>query len=141
MKLFVARKNGTKGFTAGRFYIDGDFFCHTLEDEVREVEGEPVELWKIKGQTAIPRGKYRVILSHSQHFGKVLPEVLNVPGYIGVRIHPGNTAADTEGCILVGDDEPTAQGFMGHSKAAFDRVFAKIQEAINCGEEVWLTVE
>jgi len=140
LNLFIARLNGTKGFTGGRLYCNAVFECFTLEDEVREVDRQAVEKWKIKGQTAIPRGKYRVILSYSPHFGRILPEVLNVPGYIGVRIHSGNKADDTEGCILVGDEDPS-DGFMGESRQAFDRVFQKIQETINCGEEVWITLE
>jgi len=140
LNLFIARNNGTNGFTGGRLYLNSNFECFTLEDEVREVQGEPVERWKVPGQTAIPRGKYRVIVSFSGHFQQRLPEVLNVPGYIGVRIHPGNRAEDTEGCILVGDEDPS-DGFMGESRQAFGRVFAKINEAINCGEEVWITLE
>ena len=140
LKLFVARLNGTQGFTGGRLYCNAVFECFTLEDEVREIAGQPVEKWKIKGETAIARGKYRVILSYSPHFGRILPEILNVPGYIGVRIHCGNKADNTEGCLLVGDEDPS-DGFMGQSRQAFDRVFARISEAINIGEEVWITLE
>lgn len=140
LKLFVARHGGTEKFTGGRLYINGEFECFTLEDEVREIQNEPVEKWKIKGQTAIPRGKYKVIISFSPRFGKRLPELLNVPGYVGVRIHPLNTAAQTEGCIGVGDDDPS-DGFLGQSRAAFNRIFEKIQDALNVGEDVWITIE
>ena len=140
LNLFVARLNGTKGFTGGRLYCNAVFECFTLEDEVREVAGQPVEKWKIKDKTAIPRGKYRVILSFSPHFQKRLPELLNVPGFTDIRIHKGNTDVDTKGCLLVGDGEPE-NDFMGKSGQAFDRVFARISEAINTGEEVWITLE
>lgn len=140
LNLFVARRNGTHGFTGGRLYLNGTFECYTMEDEVRETPGRPVEEWKVKGETAIPRGRYRVIVSKSARFGRDLPEVLNVPGYAGVRIHPGNASANTEGCILVGDEDPS-DGFMGKSRQAFDRVFARIMDAINTGGQVWLTIE
>lgn len=138
LDIFVARKEGTKGFAGGRLYLNGTFECYTLEDEVREIKDVPVEQWKVKGETAIPRGRYRVIVSKSNRFGKDLPEILNVPGYTGVRIHPGNNAENTEGCLLVGDEDPS-DGFMGKSVQAFDRVFARIMDAINTGSEVWIT--
>lgn len=139
MKLFVARREGTNGFTSGRFYIDTTFECYTLEDEVREVKGKPVAEWKIKGETAIPRGTYKVIINYSNRFKRDLPLLLNVEGFTGVRIHPGNTAANTEGCILVGD-ESSEDGFMGKSKQAFDRLFPKIKAALDGGEKVFITI-
>ena len=139
LDIFIKRNQPEHGFTGGALQLNGQFECFTLEDEVREVDGAPVEQWKIKGETAIPRGRYRVIVSYSQHFGRQLPELLNVPGYSGVRIHPGNTAKDTEGCILVGDDDPS-DGFLGKSAQAFDRVFRRILDATNTGGEIWLTI-
>lgn len=82
--------------TIGRLLIDGDKFCYTLEDKVREPGV------KIYGQTAIPEGRYRITMTWSPHFKMVLPLVNDVPGFEGIRIHSGNTEADTEGCILVG---------------------------------------
>lgn len=87
--------------------------CWSLEDVVREVPGQPVASWKIHGKTAIPRGRYRVIVDHSEHFGKDLPHLLDVPGFDGVRIHGGNTAADTEGCVLVAHHHPTEDVIQG----------------------------
>lgn len=89
--------NGTN--TIGRMLIDGKFFAHTLEDVYRELKSKED---KIKGKTAIPNGRYKVILSMSNRFKKELPEILNVPYFTGIRIHSGNTEKDTEGCILVG---------------------------------------
>lgn len=83
-------------YTIGKLYIDGAYFCDTLEDVVRK-PGE-----KIYGKTAIPSGMYRVRKTYSPRFKKVLPEILEVEGFSGVRIHAGNTAKDTEGCILLG---------------------------------------
>lgn len=90
------------GTTIGELYIDGRAFCYTLEDEIREVEGRPVSEWKIPGRTAIPFGKYKVEVTYSNRFKEDLPLVMGVPGFSGIRFHAGNTAEDTEGCILVG---------------------------------------
>lgn len=88
--------------TIGTLSIDGQVLCHTLEDRSREIEGRPVNDWKVPGSTAIPRGSYAVLCDYSERFKRVLPRLLDVPGFAGVRIHAGNTAKDTEGCILVG---------------------------------------
>ena len=94
MHLRVLREPSTAAATLGILLIDGVFACWTLEDVVRPV--------KIPGETAIPAGRYDVRLSLSQRFQKVLPEVLAVPGFAGIRIHAGNTQADTHGCVLGG---------------------------------------
>lgn len=101
MKLTLIRDDCGPGRTLGTLRIDGVYFCQTLEDEDRRLEADPAA--KIPGETAIPRGTYRVIIDHSQRFGRDMPHILDVPGYEGVRIHSGNTAADTDGCILVGN--------------------------------------
>jgi hypothetical protein len=141
IKLFVARGTKAKTHTAGKMYWNGELLCYTLEDPVREIKGSPVEEWKIKGETAIPEGKYRVILTKSPRFKRILPEVLNVPGYTAVRIHAGNQTKDTDGCILVGMyDGNDTDNWLGNSRKAEDLLVTKIQEAINTGEEVWLTI-
>lgn len=96
MILKVERLWKTNDATIGQLYIDGAFKCYTLEDVVRP-EGE-----KIPGATAIPKGTYTVTVDYSERFKKLLPHILDVPNFEGVRIHGGNTSADTEGCILVG---------------------------------------
>lgn len=95
MELLLIRNTCTNNSTIGDLLIDGEYFCHTIEDVVRE-SGE-----KVSGQTAIPSGKYEVVLSMSRRFKKLLPELLNVPNFAGVRMHGGNTSEDTEGCIIV----------------------------------------
>ena len=117
MNLIVKRFEFGPDYTIGRLYIDGDYFCYTLEDKVR------VE--KIPGETAIPAGRYSVIVDHSNHFQRDLPHILNVPGFEGVRIHPGNTKADTEGCILVGYTW-NGVGFVGNSRQAFEDFFHRL---------------
>ena len=119
MELQVKRTDFTDSSTIGELSVNGQFECYTLEDKVRPV--------KIAGKTAIPAGRYEVIIDFSQRFGRLLPLLLNVPNFEGVRIHPGNMAANTEGCILVGEEK--SQNFMGQSRAAFDRLFAKLSAA------------
>ena len=97
MKLFLQRIAQTPEYTIGRLEINGKFFCHTLEDAVREE--------KIAGKTAIPAGTYQVIVNRSPKFKRDLPLLLDVPNFEGIRIHRGNTAKDTSGCILVGENK------------------------------------
>ena len=94
MNLVLQRIAQTPEYTIGRLEIDGQFFCNTLEDPVRDE--------KIAAKTAIPEGTYEVIVNRSPRFKRDLPLLLNVPNFEGIRIHRGNTAKDTSGCILVG---------------------------------------
>lgn len=94
MKLLLIRKKYDLDYTHGELFVDDKFFCHTLEDAIGTK--------KVYGETAIPTGIYNVVISYSNHFKRDLPELLNVPNYAGIRIHGGNTSADTLGCILVG---------------------------------------
>ena len=102
MELILKRTRLKEEYTVGQLYVDGEFFCFTLEDKVREVPNVPVQTWKIKGETAIPYGKYKVILEHSPRFGPETLTILGVPGFVGIRMHSGNTHKDTEGCIILG---------------------------------------
>ena len=99
MILRIDRLYMKPSYTIGKLYVDGQYFCDTLEDAVRDV--------KIAGKTAIPAGTYKVITSFSNRFCKIMPEILGVPNFTGVRIHSGNTAADTAGCVLVGENKIT----------------------------------
>ena len=129
MELKVLRKELTAKSTIGELHVDGKFECFTLEDAVRPV--------KIKGLTAIPAGVYEVVVNFSQRFQRPLPLLLNVPNFDGVRLHAGNTDADTEGCLLVGKTK--GADFIGASRAAFDAVFAKIQRA-TAREKVFIEI-
>jgi hypothetical protein len=119
MNLTVARKEFTEKSTIGDLLIDGEFECFTLEDCVRPA--------KIMGMTAIPAGTYEVVINFSGRFKRPLPLLLKVPDFEGVRIHPGNTDADTEGCILVG--RMKQPDFIGESRVAFEALFTKMQAA------------
>ena len=126
MKLKVIREASSKNATIGKLFIDDVFFCYTLEDVVRDV--------KIYGETAIPTGMYEVKLTMSNRFKKVLPLLLNVKNFEGVRIHAGNTKADTHGCILVGmvrDDEE-----IGMSRVAMNKLMEKLSGQDNITIEI-----
>jgi Family of unknown function (DUF5675) len=138
MKLTLERDKSGLTCTFGVLFIDDTFVCYTLEDVVREVPGVPVEQWKVKGQTAIPAGSYRVGVTFSERFKRMLPILHNVPGFEGVRIHTGNTGADTEGCILLG----AAVGVESvmRSRDAFTKLYPKLINALGRGEGVTLEI-
>jgi hypothetical protein len=135
MNLILKRFEYGTNYTIGKLYNGEEYLCFVLEDKVREVDGKPVSEWKVANETAIPKGTYKVIVDHSNHFGKDLPHILNVPGYEGVRIHTGNTDKDTEGCLLVGSAWPGGDMITG-SRDAFAKVFPLIQAA----KEVTITI-
>lgn len=136
MTVRLTREPTTGGATFGVIFVDGHYACFSLEDAVREQTGQPVSAWKVPGQTAIPSGQYRVIVTPSVRFKQPLPLLLDVPGFSGVRIHPGNTIADTEGCILVGADRDDTRVLQ--SRVAFDGLFAQIQAASG---DIWIDIE
>jgi hypothetical protein len=122
--------------TPGELYLDGLPFCCTLEDPDRRLESGGK---KIPGRTAIPLGTYRVTIDFSPRFKRQLMHVLAVPQFEGVRIHAGNSADDTEGCILVG--ESISGVMLRDSRAALTRLQNEVAAAIDRGEEVSLTIE
>ena len=96
-------------YTIGKLYINDQYFCDTLEDTDRGLTQSMTEQQigskKVYGETAIPTGTYRIIISYSNKFKKQMPLLLNVPGFAGIRIHSGNTEKDSLGCILVGKNK------------------------------------
>lgn len=122
--ITVERTTFTDESTIGELHIDGDLFCYTLEDTCRKGP-------KIAGQTAIPMGKYGVIIDYSERFGKEMPHILDVPGFEGIRIHSGNTSKDTEGCILLG--MRTGPNTIYDSKLAYDKFFGILKERLAKG--------
>lgn len=113
MKIEVRRRYLGSDYTIGSMYINGEYFCDTLEDKVRDLNkdgdlsdnGED----KVYAKTAIPYGKYKVVISFSPKFKRMLPRLLNVPHFEGILIHRGNTAKDSAGCILVGENKVKGQ--------------------------------
>jgi hypothetical protein len=132
MKLIRNRECGATKCTFGTLYIDDLPACYTLEDIEREI--------KIPHETAIPTGVYKVTVTYSQRFKRNLPLLLDVPNFSGVRIHSGNTSADTEGCILLGDVPQFSENFLGNSRQAFNRVFQKINTAYINKDEITLEI-
>ena len=129
MELKLIRKYPGADSIIGELYVNGTFECYTLEDIERPE--------KIKNVTAIPRGKYSVVISFSNHFQKLMPEIQNVPNYSGVRIHSGNVAANTEGCILVG--KVKGDNRIDQSRDAFKVLFPKLEAAAKT-EKIFLEI-
>jgi Family of unknown function (DUF5675) len=117
MDLKLVRKIFTEQSTIGELFVDGKFECFTLEDKVRPV--------KIHGETAIPEGIYEVIINFSPRFKRQLPRLLKVLNFEGILIHPGNSAVNTDGCILVGTTK--SKDFIGNSRVAFNALFPKLE--------------
>ena len=140
MKLTLQRRESFAGATIGKLYIDGAFCCSTLEDQVREIEGVPVEDWKIKGKTAIPSGTYRISLDYSPRFGADTPTIQAVPGFSHIRIHAGNSSDDTEGCILVGLQATEMSLVGGTSRPAVNLLKQELLQAQERGEAISITV-
>jgi len=130
MKLNLKRLHKTDNSTIGELYIDGKFEAYTLEDIERDT--------KVFGKTAIPKGTYEVIMTMSNRFKKMMPLLLNVPGYEGVRIHSGNDATQTEGCILLGTTRSV--DFIGGSRDAIAKFYPKLEAGLKVGK-VTLTIE
>lgn len=150
MELTLRRIARRAGYTIGRLYVDGEMFCDTLEDTDRGLrqgmDEQAIVRVKIKGKTAIPTGRYKIDMrTVSPRFGNRkqyafcggrLPRLEKVPGYVGVLIHVGNTAADTEGCILVGENKQV--GMVLYSSDTFRRLYGVLAKADG---DIWLTVE
>ena len=148
MELILKRIAKRKTYTIGRLYIreqvmdeylpgyEDRYFCDTLEPTWRDYEHGA---YKVKGRSAIPEGRYAVVISYSPKFGAWLPILLGVPKFEGIRIHAGNTAKDTEGCILVGKNKFVGQ--VVDSRIWLHRLKQKIVEAKGRGESVWITIK
>jgi len=133
MQIRVVREPTKNDTTLGSLFIDDHWQCHTLEDVIRPA-GE-----KVYGQTAIPAGRYKLILSMSNRFKKIMPEVVAVPGFAGIRIHAGNTAKDTEGCLLLGQTRNVDTRSIGQSKLALQAFTTKITAVWDAKGELWIT--
>lgn len=138
MKLKLNRILRTNNFTIGELYVDGEKVCDTLEDVVRPLpkdcpntsKGEACKCKEKKyGETAVPAGTYPVILSYSQRFKKVMPELLNVPHFLGIRIHSGNKVEDSEGCILVGEWDGKTVNWISDSVKNYNKLLALLKKA------------
>lgn len=131
IKLTLKRIALQNNYTIGKLLINGDYFCDVLEDKVRglssDMTAEQIAKIKVHSQTAIPIGTYKITLTYSNRFKKILPLLNDVPGFEGIRIHSGNTSADTEGCLLVGQNK--VKGQVINSRDTFNKLMSKIQDA------------
>ena len=132
-------------FTLSHLAIDGIRFApgpYILEDKVREVAGGmPVATWKIPKETAIPVGRYRVEINMSARFVKRMIQLMDVPGYSGIRVHAGNTSHDTDGCMVTGKERDEKHGEVSGSRQALALLFPRVDSALQHGEPVWWVVE
>lgn len=153
MKLKIDRKWRKSTYTVGILYVDGVRFCETLEDKDRGLfQGDTlsqIKSLKVYGETAIPIGTYTVAMDvlspkysavkwYKDLCGGKMPRLLDVPGFEGILIHPGNTALDSYGCILVGRN--TKVGMVTESKATFKKLYKKMRAAHDRGEKITITI-
>ena len=143
MRILLQRHALKAGYTIGRMEINGRYFCDTLEDTDRglreSMTEDEIAALKVKGATAIPTGTYRIDMkTRSPRFGRVLPRLVSVKGYAGVLIHSGNTAADTGGCILVGENRE--RGKVLNSRATLERLLVFLRAAQAEGEKIELVI-
>lgn len=135
MEIDLHRKYKKDGYTIGKLSINGKSICDTLEDTDRELTSdmseEEIKERKVFGKTAIPIGEYKVVMTYSNRFKKQMPLLLDVKGFSGIRIHSGNTAEDTEGCILCGKN--SEKGKVLNSKVFTELVYQHIRYGINEG--------
>lgn len=132
MLIEVKRDICKENFTLGKMFIDKEFYGYTLEDTLRK-PGQ-----KVPGKTAIPAGTYKVTVTYSPHFKKLLPLINDVPEFDGVRIHGGNSAADTNGCILVAKNREARWGVIWGS--LFADISARISADLKASHEVSISI-
>lgn len=129
MELKLKRIYKKEEYTIGKLYIDNVYFCDVVEDKDRELTNKDplckITKTKVYGKTAIPTGEYTVVLSYSNKFKKTLPEIKNVPGWSGVRIHSGNTAADSLGCLILGENK--IKGGVINSRITVEKLMSKLR--------------
>ena len=142
MKLRLERKYRSSNYCIDKLYINNEYFSDALEDPDRGLTDtmslEEIQKIKIKGNTCIPYGTYDIIITYSPRFKKNLPLLNNVKGFDGIRIHSGNKPQDTEGCLLPGFNK--IKGQVVDSRVTTDKLIAQIQQALNKGEKVTITI-
>lgn len=131
MRLTLIRIANRPTYCIGKLYVDGEYLCDTIEDTDRGLDDsmdlEVIKKKKIKGETAIPTGKYMVSITYSPRFKKQMPLIENVKGYSGIRIHTGNTSKNTEGCLIVGKN--TKVGMVTDSRNTYNALMKELLSA------------
>lgn len=136
MQIRIKRRFKATDYTIGSLFIDGKYFCDTLEDKVRDLRFDGSG--KVYGKTAIPSGEYKVTLTLSNRFKKVLPLLHDVPFFEGIRIHSGNTDKDTDGCLLVGENRE--KGKVLFSRPTMERLMKRMRDAESRGEDITISI-
>ena len=144
MKIEVKRYLLEKDFTVGNLYIDGKHICETMEDRDRNLTDTKTEeenmKMKVYGKTAIPIGTYKLTIDYSNKYKKMLPHILDVKAFDGIRIHSLNFASESLGCIGVGTYDESNPGMITKSRYAMGIIKPIIQKAIDAGERVTIDV-
>lgn len=149
MELVLNRILKTNDYTIGEFSVDGKYLCDTIEDAVRPLPescpNTPKGIAckckeKVYGKTAVPAGTYKVKLGYSNRFRRILPQVLDVPHFLGILIHTGNSNKDTEGCIIVGTWDGKTENWVSNSRVAFNKLMPLLKDATDNKEEITLTI-
>lgn len=154
MKILIDRKWKKATYTIGNLYVNGKLFCNTLEDRDRDLKKtdpmSKIRSKKVYGETAIPTGKYTIAMNikspkysaiawYANLCNGMMPRILNVPCFEGILIHPGNTALDTNGCILVGKN--TVKGKLTESKDTFAKLYKQMKAAVDKGETIEIEIK
>ena len=154
LELLLDRKYKKETYTIGNLYVDGEWFCNTLEDKDRGLKSsmslEEINKIKVYAETAIPAGRYKVTMDvvspkysrvkwYKDNFGGRMPRLENVKGFSGVLIHPGTTAVDSAGCIIVGMNKK--KGNVLESRATFTKLWKILEQARKAGKTIYLTVK
>lgn len=143
MEILLIRENFTDEYTEGKMFIDGVYTCDTIEDCDRglniDMSEDEILKKKVYGKTAIPVGWYKIIIDYSNKYGKMLIHILDVKGFDGIRMHSLNEASQSLGCI--GPGVKTSPGWVSKSRDTYKIIHSKVEEALNRGEEVFITIE
>lgn len=146
MELTLIRKHFTNKYTIGKLYSDQEYITDTFEDTVRELydinhdgDFDDSGEGKVYGKTAIPCGRYKILISHSAKLKRILPILLHVPGFVGIRIHGGRNETWTEGCILVGDN--TIKGQLTNYGYWETTVLNMLQKEVSLGNKNYITIK
>ena len=134
IEYVLTRTDFTEKSTVGELTLDAKHICFVLEDKVRAATEA-----KVFGKTAIPYGRYQIIITESTRFKRLLPLLVDVPGYAGIRIHTGNSDVDTEGCLIVGTSKST--DWVSGSKDAFAVFYPELEKQIAAGNTVYITIK
>lgn len=149
MELVLNRILKTNDYTIGELSVNGKYLCDTIEDTVRPLPescpNTPKDIAckckeKVYGKTAVPAGTYKVKLGYSNRFRRILPQVLDVPHFLGILIHSLNQSSETEGCIGVGEWDGKTEDWISNSRKNFNKLFDMLKQADKNGEDITITI-